>query len=250
MYDLALKAAGEHAETRCLIPAGAEPHDWEPAPRDVIALREARLFFYSGVGFENWLADVLPELDAESPAAIATAEAAGIAASGSDPHVWLSPKNAKLQFTVMVEALKAALPEQAAALDINAEPWLAEFDELDAEYEALRSLPKKTIAVTHSAFGYLCAEYGLEQISPMSYSPATEADPSAVARIITRMREKGVTVMFYDKPENKQLEETIAAETSAKVLALSPLENPGDEPGADYFSLMRANLAVLKEALA
>jgi zinc transport system substrate-binding protein len=250
MYDLAQKAAGELAETRCLIPAGAEPHDWEPAPRDIIALREAEIFFYSGAGFENWLVDILPELDSERSTVIETAKAAGIAASGADPHVWLNPKNARLQFAAMVEALKKAMPEQAAALDENAARWLAEFDKLDEEYAALRSLPKKTIAVTHSAYGYLCAEYGLEQISPVSYSPIIEADPSAVARIISRMKEKGVTVMFYDKPENKPLAETIAAETAAKVLPLSPLENPGEEPGADYFSLMRANLAALKEALA
>jgi zinc transport system substrate-binding protein len=253
MYDLAQKAAGGLAETRCLIPAGAEPHDWEPAPRDIIALRGAELFFYSGAGFENWLADVLPELGSGRPLVIETAKAAGIAASGEDPHVWLSPKNAKLQFGVMVEGLKKAMPEQAAALDENAAQWLAEFDKLDEEYAALRGLPKKTIAVTHSAYGYLCAEYGLEQISPVSYSPVTEADPSAVARVISKMKDKGVTVMFYDKAENKQLAETIAAEASARVLPLSPLENPsidGADNGADYFSLMRENLAALKEALA
>jgi zinc transport system substrate-binding protein len=253
MYDLAQKAGAGLTETRCLIPSGAEPHDWEPAPRDIIALREAGIFFYSGAGFENWLTDVLPELDSGKPVAIETATDAGIAASGSVPHVWLSPKNARLQFSVMVEALKQALPEKAAALDKNAAQWFAEFDKLDEEYAALRSLPKKTIAVTHSAFGYLCAEYGLEQISPVSYSPVTEADPSAVARVISRMKDKGVTVMFYDKAENKRLAETIAAEAVARVLPLNPLENPsidGTDTGADYFSLMRENLAALKEALA
>ncbi len=252
VWDLAVKAAGGLADVKCLIPPGAEPHDADPSPRDIIALTGSRIFFYSGAGFENWVADALPQLGDGGPPAVATAEEAGVAISGEDPHVWLSPKIAKLQFSVMASTLKEVFPENAAELDANAELWLAEFDRLDEEFRELENLPKKTIFVTHAAFGYLCREYGITSVSPLGYTPNVEADPSALARVIEAARKDGATVIFYDKPENLQLAETIAAEADAKVLRLHPLESPSDEElaaGADYFALMRENLAALKEAL-
>jgi zinc transport system substrate-binding protein len=251
MWDLAVKAAAGVAEVRCLVPPGAEPHEWEPSPRDIIGLNDATLFFYSGAGFENWITDVLPELQSGGPVAVAAAEAAGVPVFEGDPHVWLSPRCAKLQFLAMVEAISAAFPQHAEALNANAELWAAEFDRLGEEFKALEALPKKSIVVTHAAFGYLCREYGLTSISPVGYSPVTEADPYAMARVIRAAKEENISVIFYDKPVNMRLAETIAAETGAKALRLNTLESPTEEElkTGDYFSAMRENLAALKEAL-
>jgi zinc transport system substrate-binding protein len=87
----------------------------------------------------------------------------------------------------------------------------------------------------------------------MGYTPNVEADPSAIARVVTAAEENGVEIIFYDQPENLPLAETIASEAGAKAMRLHPIESLSDEElaaGEDYFSLMRKNLAVLKEALA
>lgn len=250
MYDLARKAAGEFAEVRCLVPDGIEPHDWEPSPQDIVGLEHADLFFYSGAGFEEWVTPILPKIQNGKLTAIETS--GGIEVLGGDPHVWLSPMNAKRQFTAMCEALKSADPAHAADYDRNQSYWSAEFYRLDEEFTTLRELPRDHIVVTHEAFGYLCDAYGLEQISASGYSPEAEPDPASMAAVVTMAKELDVKVVFYEEASALKYAQAIAAETDAGTALLSPLEGlSGGErdAGDDYFSVMRRNLAELKEAL-
>lgn len=250
MYDFAQKAAGSIAEVHCLIPDGTEPHDWEPSPRDIAGLKNSGLFFYSSAGFETW-AEKLAEQAGDNVRTIETSAGINIAQSG-DPHIWLSPKMAKRQFGAICEALAEADPENTDKYAKNRIIWDAEFDKLDEEYSALRDMPKNIIVVTHSAFGYLCADYGLTQMAAEGNSPDAEPDPASMARLIEYARENGITTVFYEESSNLATAKAIADEIGGKVAFLSPLEGLTDEQrenGGDYFSVMRANLRAIKEAL-
>ena len=270
VYDFAKKAAGDFAEVRCFIPDGAEPHDWEPSPRDIAGLMGADLFLYAGMGFEHWVDSVLSGLGQDAPPAVETSLAIqALLASPDDgrehdghhihddhdhhdSHVWLSPRLAKLQFAAVCEALKEIDPKNAGSYDEALKKHLAEFDKLDDEFKALSLLPKKVIVVTHEAFGYLCRDYGLEQISIAGYSPEDEPGPARMAQVTRLARENGVTVVFYEELSSAKIARTVAAEIGAKTLPVSPLEGLTDEErenGDDYFSVMRKNHAALKEAL-
>ena len=115
MHDFAQKIGGDKVTVTNMVPAGTEPHDWEPSPSDIVALEQADVFVYSGAGMEHWVEDVLASLDNQS---LVTVEASyGIAlleghhhhhedeeeaehghedeheheeGGGYDPHVWLS----------------------------------------------------------------------------------------------------------------------------------------------------------------
>ena len=268
VYDFAKKAAGDFAEVRCFIPDGAEPHDWEPSPRDVAELTGADLFLYSGMGFEHWVDPVLAGLGHDAPPAVETSDAVNTTYRSlgddhdhdhgyddndrHDSHVWLSPRLAKLQFAAICGALKETDPENAAGYDEALEKYSAEFDKLDKEFNALRLLPKKVIVVTHEAFGHLCRDYGLEQISIAGYSTEDEPDPARMAQVTRLARENGVTAVFYEELASAKIARAVASEIGAKALPLSPLEGLSGEErenGDDYFSVMRKNLAALKEAL-
>jgi len=54
LYEFARQVAGDRAEVVSLVPAGVEPHDWEPSPRDIAQVGRARLFVYNGAGLEPW----------------------------------------------------------------------------------------------------------------------------------------------------------------------------------------------------
>jgi len=275
IYDLAKKAAGDFAEVRCFIPDGTDPHDWEPSPRDIAGLKEADLFLYSGMGFEHWVSSVLSGLGKDAPPAVETSFLIQ-ALYGSpgdshdhdehddhehhdeydnhhhDSHVWLSPRLAKLQFTAICTALKEIDPDNAEVYDENLRKYSADFDRLDKDFRILQSMPKKMIVVTHEAFGFLCRDYGLEQVSIAGYSPEDEPDPAKMAQVIGLARENGVAVVFYEELTSIKIAQTVANELGAKILPLSPLEglsNEERENGDDYFSVMRKNLAALKEAL-
>lgn len=250
MYDLAQKAVGDLAEVRCLIPDGTEPHDWEPTPKDIATLEKADLFVYSSDKFETWAESVLAGVKNEKLKSVQASVYSGY--SGGDPHTWLSPVEAKLQFIAICDALSVADPENSDGYKSNKEQWTEEFNKLDAEYSELREFSRKKILVTHAAFGRLCAEYDLEQIAVVEGSPDSEPDPAKMAEIIATARENGITTILYEELSGARLAKAIAGEIGGKSAPLSALEGlTGDERknGDDYFSVMRKNLMVLREAL-
>ena len=276
MYDFAVKIGGDKAEVTDMVPAGTEPHDWEPAATDIKNLEEADLFVYSGAGMEHWADDVLASLETKR---LVSAEAsAGLTLRPGhshdeeehegaeehaeeeehdrgqfDPHVWLSPVNAKKEMENIKNAYVKADPDNKDYYEDNYKTYAVRFDELDQEYkDTLSALPGKSIVVSHEAFGYLCDTYGLTQMGIAGLSPDTEPDPARMAEIIDFVKTNHVKVIFFEELVSPKVAETIAAETGARTRVLNPLEGLSDEElknGADYFTVMEDNLKQLKAAL-
>lgn len=267
MYDFAYKIAGDKAQITVMVPDGTEPHDWEPAAADIVGLQDADLFLYNGAGMEHWAEDILNSLDPSGLIAVEASkgialregeheeaeEAAEKDPDGLDPHVWLDPKNAKQELETIKNAFVQADPSNASYYEANYEKWSREFDALDEEFRTtLSNLPKKEIIVSHEAYGYLCAAYGLTQIGIEGLAPDSEPDPGRMAEIIDLAREKGVTTIFFEELLSPDVANAIAAETGANTAVLSPLEGLTDEErtsGMDYLGVMRKNLTALQEAL-
>jgi len=278
MYDFAVKIGGDKAEVTNMVPAGTEPHDWEPAAADIKNLEEAALFVYSGGGMEHWVEDVLASL--ETKKLVSVEASAGVTLRSGhihdeeehkgaeehteeeehghdhgqfDPHVWLSPVNAKKEMENIKNAYVKADPDNKDYYEKNYQTYTAEFDKLDQEYkDTLSALPNKSIIVSHEAFGYLCDAYGLTQMGIEGLSPDSEPDPARMAEIIDFVKANHVKVIFFEELVSPKVAETIAAETGAQTQVLNPLEGLSDEElknGADYFSVMEDNLKQLKAAL-
>ena len=248
-YPLAFAAeqiAGGSADVRNLTPAGAEPHDLELTPSDVRAVDDASLVLYLGDGFMPGLEtavkqrqgrslDVLAELRQESGFGGGTA---------GDPHVWLDP----VRYAEMVRLIGTALGREAPAARLA-----RRLDALDGEYRrGLADCARRQIVTSHAAFGYVAARYGLEQIPLEGLTP--EAEPSArdIARLVDVVRSSGATTVFFETLISPKLAETVAREAHVETAVLDPLEGIGKSEiaaGADYFSVMRTNLATLQEAL-
>lgn len=282
MYDFAKKIGGAHVTVTDMVPAGTEPHDWEPAASDIRNLEQADVFIYSGAGLEHWAADVLGSLDNqelltvevskgvallegdghaheddadETEKASALGKRAGETVSEEtyDPHVWLDPMNAKIEMENIKNAFAEADPTHAADYEANYARYAAQLDALDKAYEAgLGVLAKKDIVVAHAAFGYLCNAYGLNQVAIEGLTPDSEPDPARMAEVIDFVRDNDVKVIFFEELISPKVTKTIAAETGAETQVLNPLEGLSDaeqKSGADYFSVMEENLQKLIAAL-
>ena len=257
MYDFAQKIGGDRIEVVNLVPAGTEPHDWEPAASDIANLEQADVFIYNGAGLEHWTDDVLKSLDngklvvAEASSGLELNE--GGEDGGYDPHVWLSPVNAKVEMANIRDALTKADPDGAEVYGANYDQWAAELDKLDAEYkETIATLSNKDIVTAHQAFGYLCQTYGLNQVAIEGLSPDSEPSPARMAEVIEYCKEHAVKVIFFEELVNPDVAETIASATGATTDVLNPIEGLTDDQvtaGDDYFSIMRQNLEALKNAL-
>jgi zinc transport system substrate-binding protein len=270
MYDFAVKLGGDKVNVTNMVPAGTEPHDWEPTAADIVGLENAAVFIYNGAGMEHWAEDILESLQNKS---LITVEASkGISLmeghhdhdeeeaedhedeeESFDPHVWLSPVNAKAEMENIKNAFAQADPDNKDYYEANYAKYAAELDVLDKEFsDTLSSLPNKDVIVAHQAFGYLCAAYGLNQVPIEGLSPDSEPDPARVAEIIDFAKEHDVKVIFFEELVSPKVAETIASAIGAKAEMLNPLEGLGDEElaaGDDYFSVMRQNLEALKAAL-
>lgn len=272
MYDFASKIGGDKADVVTLVPAGTEPHDWEPAAADIAGLEEADIFIYNGAGMEHWAEDVLESLQNKDLIAVEASKDISLMeghpedegeegenedeeheSEEFDPHVWLSPLNAKREMENIKNAFEQADPDNKDYYEENYTKYAAELDDLDKEFkDTLGAVPNKDVIVAHQAFGYLCSAYGLNQVPIEGLAPDSEPDPARVAEIIEFAGEHKVKVIFFEELVSPKVAEVIADAINAKTEVLNPIEGLSDEQlkaGDDYFSVMRQNLQSLKAAL-
>ncbi len=276
MYDFASKIGGDKIDAVNMVPAGTEPHEWEPTAADIAGLEETSVFIYNGAGMEHWVEDVLESIQNDSLIAVEASKGLTLLEGHHDdeeehseeeehsdedehshgefdPHVWLDPMNAKAEMESIKNSFIQADPDNKDYYEANYTKYAAEFDALDKEFrDAITSLPNKDIIVAHQAFGYLCSAYGLNQVPVEGLAPDSEPDPARVAEIIEFAKEHDVKVIFFEELVSPKVAEVIASAIGAKTDVLSPVEALSDEQmenGDDYFTVMRHNLEALKAAL-
>jgi zinc transport system substrate-binding protein len=245
------------ADVKNLTPAGAEPHDLELSPRKVEEINDADVVLYFGAGFMPALEEAVDGHDGALDLLAGEQLMAATEAhehsdpehsekeSERDPHVWLDPN----RYAAIASKIADALGEPPAA-----EALIADLEELDAEYRAgLARCERRQIVTSHAAFGYLANAYDLEQIPLTGVSPEAEPSARAIEELVDEVQEEGATTVFFETLVSPELAETVAREADAETAVLNPLEGLTEdeiEDGADYFTVMRENLAALRKALA
>lgn len=170
-----------------------------------------------------------------------------------DPHVWLSPKNAKIELKNIKDALVAADSSNQATYEANYEKYAKALDDLDNKFKTeLEKVPHKKIVVSHEAFGYLCHEYGLTQVGIEGVNAESEPDAKTMAQIIDLVKKEHIHTIFTEELIDPKVADTIAKETGAKTEVLSPIEGLSEQQekdGKEYISIMEQNLTNLVQAL-
>jgi zinc transport system substrate-binding protein len=218
-----------------LTPPGAEPHDIELSPSDVEKIRGAQLVVYMSGGFQPAVEDAVAERDGPS---------LDVLDGDSDPHIWLDP----VRFARAVEAVARALGVSASADDATRALTV-----LDTEYRrSLADCDRRVLVTTHAAFRRLAIRYGLTELSLAGRSPEWEPGPRELEELVEKVRASGATTVFAEPLVSDRLARTVAREAGVDVATLDPIEGLSEErlaAGEDYLSVMRANLATLREAL-
>ncbi|MEN6412328.1 MAG: zinc ABC transporter substrate-binding protein [Veillonellales bacterium] len=272
VYEFAKQVGKDKVAVTMLVPPGAEPHDWEPTPKDLAQIRTAKLFLYHGANLEPvdklLTKEVLGtttavEISKGIPLLTKTAEAKDETKepqedhdqhhSGTDTHVWLDPLYAQQEINNIAAALAAIDPQNKEYYQDNARQYNSELEKLNQEYQtALANVPHRDIIASHDAFGYLAKRYNLRQVAIMGLNPDTEPTPDKMAKVVNFCREHQVKYIFFETVVNPKLSQTIAKETGAGLLVLNPVESLSAEEmkqGKNYLSIMRENLVNLQTAL-
>jgi len=253
LADFTRRLGGTRVSVQTLIQAGADAHDFQPAPRDLARLARARLFIYNGAGFEPWAARVLPQL---TPGAVAVDATAGLPLGDSppDPHVWLDPLLAVRQVDAILRGLVRADPAGRAVYEANAAALSGDLRALHAEFAAaLAGCRRREFITAHAAFGHLARRYGLTMVPLSGFSPEAELSPARLAAVVRLARQRGIAVVYTDPLEPSRAAEAVAHEAGIALGVLYTLEALTAEQarrGESYLTVMRENLRALVQGLA
>lgn len=267
LYDFARHVGGERAEVSVMVPAGVEPHDWDPTPRDIANAENADLIVYNGAGFESWVSDLNANNTVDTSRGVELMEGGeheeeeGEAReeeeheeSGLDPHIWLDPIIAKQQVESIRDGLIQVDSANADYYSQNADRYLAELDSLDALIKSeLLECEKTDFIAFHNAFGYFAKRYGLTQHSVHGVSPEGEVLPQRISEIKRLATELGIEIIYAEELVDPRLANVIAEEIqNGRVLVLSPIEGLEEEEiqqDLGYLDKMKENLENLKVGL-
>ncbi len=226
-----------------LVPPGADPHTYEPKPRQMVSLSGSALYFAVGVDFEKaWL----KKIAAAHPRMRIIPTDEGIAkipmtaghrhenaegrqgrkerhpGTSPDPHVWLAPNPVKIQAAHIAKALAETDPKNRSQYAAGYDSFVKELDSLDAELKALFAGRKgERFLAFHPAWGYFAAAYGLQQETVELEGKELKA--AQLQTLIRRARDLGVKVVFAQPQSSAKGAEMVAREIGGQVVVVDPL---------------------------
>jgi manganese/iron transport system substrate-binding protein len=246
--DFARQVGGDRVDVFALIPAGADPHTYEPTPSRVTKLAKADLVIVNGLGLEAALEDVIKENTPSSATLVELAE--GLPVIDKNPHLWLDVQNA----VAYVERIRDALVEidlaDAETYRANADSYLAELQTLDEEVAAdIDSIPpdRRKLVTFHDAFPYLAQRYGLEVVGVVVASPGKEPSAKDVANLVDAIAAEDVPAVFKEPQFNARILELAADDVGVEICTL--YSGALDKKVNTYVKLMRFNAKELVRCL-
>lgn len=251
IYEFAKQVGGDRANIITLIPAGVEPHDYEPTIQQLQQAESADVLFFNGLGFEDsWIGKVTNDN------LVDTSVLSNLSQGNQkrNPHIWLDPVFAKAQVQEIENALIETDPNNKLYYQKNAMNFTDKLDSLDSEIRtALQTCDKKDFIAFHDAFGYFAKRYGLIQHSVQGVSPEGEVLPQRIEEAIKLANDLGLKVIYAEELVDPRFAEVIAQEIpNGKVLILSPLEGiekDEEDSGMGYLDKMEQNISNLKVGL-
>jgi len=220
---------GDRVAVAVLVPPGAEPHTYEPAPSQMREVAEADLYVENGVGLESWMASILKV----NPRMLVVDTSKGVDligrdadTSGStiacDPHIWLSPRDAMIQVQNICDALIEVDPAGRDYYINNTEDYIAKLKALDAELNStFAETTNKKFVVLHPAWIYFARDYGLDQIS--IEEEMKEPGPRYLAEVVDLAKANNITTVFVEPQYNPKMGEVIAKEINGRVVSIDDL---------------------------
>lgn len=260
LYDLARNVAGEALTVEDLVPVGSHGDDWEPSPDIIEDVAAADVFVYID-GFRSWsdnVADSLPE-DFPDVVVIDAAEQIeyieGETGRDFDPHFWLDPTLAQTAVETIRDGFIEADPDNEDAYDSYAATFNDRITDVHERFQHAMAYREKEVIVigSHDSFQYWTDLYDLEIHSPVGISPDGEPTAQEMEAITDIIEEHDLNAILYDKYESMNYAESLANETEAELLPLSPVEATTEEQleaGMGYVEhMLDINLATLEQAL-
>jgi manganese/iron transport system substrate-binding protein len=263
--DVVRQIGGDAIDLQVLLPVGADPHAFEPTPKDVARIAGARVIFANGAGLEGFLDRLLASAGGQAELVhvsegITLRRLEGEHHEGhdhgeADPHVWTDPNNVIVWTQNIEQALSRLDARNAGHYRANAEAYRAKLQELDAWVrEQVAQIPEasRQLVTDHAVLGYLADRYGLQQVGVVFPGFSTLAEPSAqdLAALEDAIRKHEVRAVFVGTTINPALAQRLTADTGTRLVSLytGSLSAPGGD-APTYLDYVRHNVSAIVQAL-
>lgn len=225
-----VKAVGkDKVDVTVMVPAGADPHTYEPLPSQIQQLSRAKIYLQVGspLEFELTKMDKIKAMNSQlkvfnTSKGIQFIPNTAEGEEGSDPHVWVSPKNAKIMVENTYQALVEVDPQNQRYYQENRDLYLKKLDEVDRNLtQSLAGAKNRKIMVYHPAWGYLFRDYGLEQIS--IEKEGKEPTPQDLSQLIAEAQANNIKIIFVSPQQSQRNAQVIANEIGGQLVVVDPL---------------------------
>lgn len=255
LLDIVRSVTGPSIEVGLVMPAGANPHSFEPTPSTIAMLTDARAVYAIGHGFDDWIDPVLRETGATK-----VVVDAGIALrrpaenvhdpldaaddeheeEGSvDPHYWLDARNASAIAATVAADLSLRFPEKKEMFASNLAVAQARFADTDrAVRETLASLTNRKVVTLHDAWYYFAEAYDIQVVGSFEPTAAREPSPRYLTTLEDAIRTSGARTLYTEPGVATAAIRAFAADNGLDIVELDPLEGATD---GDYHDILLHN---------
>ncbi len=257
--DIARNVAGDAATVESITKPGAEIHEYQPTPGDLIKAQGADLVLWNGLNLELWFEKFFSRLK-NVPSAVVSD---GVVPMGitegpysgkPNPHAWMSPTSALIYVDNIRDAFVKYDPGNAEAYKANAEKYKAEIkatiDPIRAEFTAIPA-DKRWLVTSEGAFSYLARDFDLKELYLWPINADQQGTPQQVRKVIDAVRANNITAVFSESTVSAAPAEQVARETGAKyggVLYVDSLSE-ADGPVPTYIDLLKVTSDTIAKGL-
>ena len=241
---------GTSAPILQLLPAGTEPHSFEPTPGALVQLKNAEAFVYVSDELEPWAA----ELAVAAGPRTRIFKLDTLVPPSQDPHIWMDFGKMHIIFTQTASFLCEIFPQDCEKIRQNRDKAVKQIDRLEQEYATTLANceQKKVVHIGHLAFKNLLTPYGIDLVSLSGTSHEGEHSVKKIAQLIRLVQTQQIPAIFTEEMLSARLAQSVAAETGVEILKLYPVESVSKqdfEKEVSYVDLMHRNLESLKRGL-
>jgi manganese/iron transport system substrate-binding protein len=253
--NIAQNVAGSAAIVESITRPGAEIHDYQPAPLDVVKAQSADLVLWNGMNLERWFERFFENVR-EVPSVVVTE---GIVPLGikegpytgkPNPHAWMSPSNAVIYVENIRKALARHDPVNAEVYAKNAADYTARIKALDEPLrQRLAAIPagQRWLVTSEGAFSYLARDYNLRELYLWPINADEVGTPKQIRRVIDAVRKNKIPVVFSESTISDKPARQVAKETGAKYGGVLYVDSLSDARGPvpTYLDLLKVTVETI-----
>ena len=255
IQDMAQNIAGDAATVESITKPGAEIHDYEPTPKDIVKAQSADLVLWNGLNLERWFEKFFQNVK-DKPAVVVTEGIEpmsineGPYTGNPNPHAWMSPSNALIYIENIKNALVKYDPQNKETYEKNAALYAQKIKELDKPLrEKLAQVPEaqRWLVTSEGAFSYLTRDYGFKEAYLWPINAEQQGTPQQVRKVIETVKANNIPVVFSESTISPKPAKQVAKETNAKyggVLYVDSLSNKKG-PVPTYIDLLNTTVSTI-----